>query len=240
MNTAESTVVLKVADGTEMAAFIAQPSGKGPFPGLILFQEAFGVNHHIRALAGRFAAEGFLVIAPELFHRTAPAGFTCDYTDFPSVRPHMSAVNAPTLEQDTRAAWAWLRSQPQLRAGAVACIGYCLGGRATFLANSLLPFKAAVSYYGGGIAPDLLDRAPTQHAPILLFWGGLDTHITPDKVAMVTAALRAAGKPHVNVEISYADHGFFCDERASYHPRAAHEAWALTLAFLRENLAAAG
>ncbi len=148
----------------------------------------------------------------------------------------MNAVNETTLEHDSRAAWDWLHAQPQLRAGAVACIGYCLGGRTAFIANSILPFRAAISYYGGGIAPALLKRAPAQHGPLLLFWGGLDKHILPEHTAQVAAALRQAAKPHINVEVSYADHGFFCDERATYHPQAAAEAWALTLAFLREKL----
>jgi carboxymethylenebutenolidase len=235
MNPNDSTVTLQVGDNTTMQAYVARPSGPGPFPGLIVFPEAFGVNHHMRAVADRFAAEGYLAISPELYHRTAPAGYSCDYADFPQCLKHLSAVNEAGLEYDTRAAWDWLHQQPQLRVGAVACIGYCLGGRAAFLANSVRPFQAAISYYGGGIAPGLLKRAPAQNGPLLFFWGGLDKHILPEHVAQITQALREAAKPHVNVEISYADHGFFCDERATFHPQAAAEAWALTLAFLREK-----
>ncbi len=236
MKNAGNPVILPVADGTSLSAYVARPSGSGPFPGLIVFQEAFGVNQHIRDVADSFAAEGYLAVAPELFHRTAPAGFTCDYKDFPLVRQHLSAVTEVGLEHDVNAVWAWLHRQPQLRPNAVACIGYCLGGRAAFLANSVKPFSAAVSYYGGGIAPDMLKRAPAQHGPLLFFWGGLDKHIPPERIAQTIQALHAANKPHMNVEISYADHGFFCDERASFHPQAAREAWALTLAFLREKL----
>jgi carboxymethylenebutenolidase len=235
MTTGESTLTLRVGDGTTMAAYVARPPGPGPFPGLIVFPEAFGVNHHIRAVANRFAVEGYLAIAPELFHRTAPPGFVGSYTDFSQVMSHMNAITEAGLEHDARAAWDWLHAQPQLRAGVVACIGYCLGGRTSFIANSVLPLRAAISYYGGGIAPGLLKRAPAQHGPLLLFWGGLDKHIPPEQTAQVAAALRQAGKPHINVEVSYADHGFFCDERATHHPQAAAEAWALTLAFLREK-----
>ena len=237
MNTGESTVTLTVGDNTRMQAYVGRPAGQGPFPGLIVFPEAFGVNHHIRSVVDRFAAQGYLAISPELFHRTAPAGYTCAYADFVTeAMKHLSVVTAEGLEHDARAAWDWLQAQPDLRQGAVACVGYCLGGRASFVANSILPFHAAISYYGGGIAQGLLNRAPAQNAPLLLFWGGLDKHILPEHVAQVTQALRQAGKPHINVEVSYADHGFFCDERATYHPQAAQEAWALTLAFLREKL----
>jgi carboxymethylenebutenolidase len=117
----------------------------------------------------------------------------------------------------------------------VAAIGFCMGGRAAFLADALLPLKAAVSLYGAGIAPSLLDRAPKLSAPILLMWGGLDKHIPPEQIAAVTSALRAAGKPYVNAEFSEADHGFFNDDRPSFHAASAAQAWALALQFLKSR-----
>jgi carboxymethylenebutenolidase len=229
-------VELNVADGTTLRAYTAMPSGKGPFPGLIVFQEAFGVNRHIRDVADRFAAEGYAAIAPELFHRSAPPGFEFPYTDFESVKPHFMAITEAGLEADTRAAWDWLHGQAEVRGDATACIGYCLGGRVAFLANAILPFKAAVSYYGGRIAPDLIVRAPNLHGHHLFFWGGLDKHIPPESVEAVIDSLRKAGKPYTNVVISDADHAFFCDDRPNYNEQAARESWAHTLAFLREKL----
>jgi carboxymethylenebutenolidase len=229
-------VKLAVADGTAMQAYASPPPGKGPFPGLIVFQEAFGVNRHIRAVADRFASEGWITVAPELFHRTAPPGYEAGYGDFASVAPHLQAVTEAGLGADIRACWDWLRQQAQARSGATACIGYCLGGRAAFLANAILPFRAAVSYYGGRIVPEIVRRAPDLHGPMLFFWGGLDRHIPPEQVAAISDALGKAGKPFVSVVISDADHGFFCDERASYNPAAAAQSWALTLAFLKEKL----
>jgi carboxymethylenebutenolidase len=236
MISAMPQITLSLPDGTTMQAYTALPAGRSPFPGVLVFQEAFGVNGHIRNIVDRLAAEGYVAIAPELFHRTAPAGFVAGYTDFASVTPHMQAVTEAGLEADARAAWDWLQRQPQVRREAVACVGFCLGGRVSFLANSILPLKAAVSYYGGRIAPDLVKRAPDLHGPMLFFWGGLDKHIPSEQIAAVTGGLKQAGKPFVNVEISDADHGFLCDERASYNGPAAHEAWALTLSFLREKL----
>ncbi len=229
-------VQLSVNDGTTMRAWVARPKEEGAYPGLLVLQEAFGVNAHIRDIAGRFAREGFVAVAPELFHRTA-AGFDGGYDDFPSAVPHMKALNDASMGADLRAAHDWVRGSIGAELPILA-IGYCMGGRAAFLAALTLPLAGAISYYGGGIAPNatnpgLLGRASGIQAPLLLFWGGRDKHIPPEHVRAVTDALRAAGKNFVNVEISNADHGFFCDGRASYSPAAALLAWPLTLAFLR-------
>jgi carboxymethylenebutenolidase len=229
---AKEKVELSVADGTRMSAYVARSEQAGPHPGLILLQEAFGVNHHIRNVAERFAAEGYIAIAPELFHRTAPPDFEGSYTDFSAVQPHLRAVTPETSELDVRAAYDWLHSNAQVKPGEISSVGFCMGGRASFIANSILRLRAAISFYGGGIAQALLDRASQQQAPLLLIWGGLDKHITPDHRKVVTDALTEHQKTYVNVEFARADHGFFCDERASYEPHSARQAWALTLEFL--------
>jgi carboxymethylenebutenolidase len=224
-------VELAVADGTRMGAYVARPKAGGPHPGLLVFQEAFGVNHHIRNVAERFAAEGYVAIAPELFHRTAPPGFEGSYTDFPAVMPHVQAVTTETAEADVRSTYDWLRSSA--KANEISSVGFCMGGRVSFIANSIVALRAAVSFYGGGIAPGLLDRTAKLQAPSLFIWGGMDKHITPEKRRAVTDALSAEKKIYVNAEFSRADHGFFCDERAAYEPHSARQAWALTLEFLR-------
>jgi carboxymethylenebutenolidase len=226
-------VELGVADGTRMAAYVARPERGGPHPGLLVFQEAFGVNHHIRNVSERFAAEGYVAIAPELFHRTAPPGFEGSYTDFPAVMPHARAVTTETAELDIRSAYEWLRSNAEVKADEISSVGFCMGGRASFIANSLVSLRGAVSFYGGGIAPGLLDRGVKLQAPSLFIWGGLDKHITAEHRNAVTEALNVQQKTYVNVEFSRADHGFFCDERAAYEPHSARQAWALTLEFLR-------
>ena len=228
-------VELAVADGTRMAAYAATPEQSGPHPGLLLFQEAFGVNHHIRHVADRFAREGYVVIAPELFHRTAPAGFEAGYTDFPAVMPHLQALTPPAIEDDVRAAYEWLRSNKNVDVNQISCVGFCVGGRVSFIANSIVTLRAAISFYGGGIAPGLLDRAVVQQAPLLLIWGGLDKHLPAEYRKAVNDALTAQQKNFVNAEFSRADHGFFCDERAAYEPHSAKQAWALTSEFLRSS-----
>jgi len=227
-------VSLRVSDGTVMSAYVARPSSPGKHPGLMLFQEAYGVNAHIRDVADRFAKAGYVTIAPELFHRTGP-GFEGSYTDFDTTRPHFSALTPAGIEADIRASFEWLRSDSGTFPERIFCTGYCMGGRVSFIANSIVPVRAAASFYGGGIAPANLERVPRLNAPMLFFWGGRDKHIGPDTIAAVTGALRAAGKPFVNVEISDAEHGFFCDARAAYNRTAAVQAWGLLLTFLREN-----
>ena len=172
-NPVREKVELEVADGTRMAAYAVRSAAPGPHPGVIVLQEAFGVNSHIRHVADRLAQAGFAAVAPELFHRTAP-GFEGSYKDFASVLPHARAVTPSTAEIDLRATFEWLRSRPEVKAEEIYSVGFCLGGKVSFLANALLPLRPAVSFYGGGIAPDLLDRAQALAAPMLLFWGGLD------------------------------------------------------------------
>ncbi len=232
------TVTLSVSDGTTMPAYVARPTSDGPHPGILVFQEAFGVNAHIKDVTERFAREGYTAIAPALFHRTDPH-FEGSYTDFGPAMPHMQALTDDGQTADIHAAYQWLTESGG--ASAVASTGYCMGGRTSFLADTLLPLKASVSYYGGGISPsgffpDLLGKAGDLHAPILLFWGGKDDHIGSDAVRAVEDALKTAGKPYEQVVFSEADHGFFCDVRASYNPEAARQAWVLTLEFLATHV----
>lgn len=227
-------VTLALDDGTAMRSYVARPATPAS-RGVIVCQEAFGVNAHIRDVTERFARLGFLAIAPELFHRTGP-GFEGRYDDFPSVRGHIRALSDDGMAADLRAAYTWLTANGG-GTFPVAAVGFCMGGRAAVLTAMTVPVACAVSFYGGGIAPNannpgLLNRVGELRAPVLLFWGGRDKHLGPDQILAVTQALRDAGKNYVNVEISDADHGFFCDARPSYSPVAAAHAWALVVAFL--------
>lgn len=225
-----SFINVRVSDGTEMRVYLARPESAGPHPGILVFQEAFGVNAHIRDVTERFAKLGYVAAAPELFHRTAP-GFEGDYENLEPSMNLARAVTVEELEADVMAAFNLLRNDSGCT-GRVAAIGFCMGGRVAYLANSIAPLTAAVSFYGGRIAPQLLDRAAKQNGPILLVWGGLDKHIGADQRAAVREALDAASKPYVETLFSFADHGFFCDQRASYNPDAARDAWALATSFL--------
>jgi len=235
MSDRKDFIELTVVDGTTMAAYISRPKTPGKHPGIMIFQEAFGVNPYIRDVADRFSTEGFTAIAPELFHRTGP-GWEGSYTDFPATQQHTSKLTNASLEIDITATYEWLAKDSQTHSENIFSIGFCMGGRVSFLADAILPLKGSVSFYGGGIAQGLLDRAKNLHGPILMFWGGLDKHILPEHTRAVEDALRAAGKEFGNVTFSYADHGFFCDQRAAYNEKASRQAWPMTLEFLKYHI----
>jgi carboxymethylenebutenolidase len=222
------------AAGGEMDVYLARPGDQGPWPAIILLQEAFGVNPHMRNVANRFSKEGYAVIAPDLFHRTGRQ-LEISYADFAAAAPHFQALTNEGLITDLEAVYHWLLQQPLIKKGKLACVGFCLGGRVSFLGNVVLPVSAAVSYYGGGLE-QVAGEAARLHGAHLFYWGGQDKHITLDKINTTLNAVRTAGKDYTSVLISYADHGFNCDERASYNPLAAKEAWAHTLAFLESRL----
>lgn len=235
-------VTLSVSDGSSMRAYIARPEG-APKASLMVFQEAFGVNAHIRDVTERFAREGYLAISPELFHRTG-AGLEAGYTDFSVVMPHMQALRDAGLEADFRAAYDWLNNSSGVSGMKIGAVGYCMGGRCACHASIILPLACGISYYGGGIGPSqmfpsLIDRLKDLQAPMLFFWGGLDQHIGQDQIRAVQEKLTEEKKRFINVEISFADHGFFCDARATYNAEAAAEAWSLTQAFLAQHTRAA-
>ncbi|MGH9466443.1 MAG: dienelactone hydrolase family protein [Terriglobales bacterium] len=220
-------VDLKISDGTQMAAYVTKPDAPARRSVLVL-QEAFGVNGHIQDLTRRVAALGYLALAPDLFHRTAPR-FQLDYGDFRPALAHMKALTEAGQTADLRAAQDWL-----LHNGVeeVAAIGFCMGGRVAVLAAQVLPgLKAAASFYGGQLLSLSAGVSATQ-APVLLVWGDRDEHIPREQRAEFAGLLRAAGKTFVECTFSDAGHGFCNDQRPSYAPEAARVAWALATAFL--------
>lgn len=227
---------VQVADGTEMRLYVARPPGTQKAPAVIVVQEAFGLNGHIRSVTERIAGLGYVAVAPEMFHRSAPPGFEGSYEDFSTVMPHMQALTDDGQAADLQAVYKFITGDAQGDETRVAAVGYCMGGRTSFLANATLPLNAAVSYYGGRI-PSLLARTKDLHGPMLFFWGGKDKHIPLEQRSEVMKALEEAGKPYVNVDFSSADHGFFCEERKAYHADASSQSWALFTQFLTDNFA---
>jgi carboxymethylenebutenolidase len=149
----------------------------------------------------------------------------------------MSALTNNNLENDIYAVNNWLQNDSQADSDSIAAIGFCMGGKAAFIANALLPLKAAISYYGSSIPSVLHFYVNKQSSPLLLFWAGNDKNIDTDKRNEITDNLRKAGKDFINVEFSGARHGFFCEARESYLPDAASESWALLAFFLKNRLA---
>src|ERR1044072_7096823 len=149
--------------------------------------------------------------------------------------PHVQALKVPELTADIEAVYEWLQQQKNVMGNKIGSIGYCLGGRASFLANIVVPISAAVSYYGGGIV-SLLDRVNEIHAPHLFLWGGLDKHIPVEQVEAVKDAMNKAGKKYSSVTFPNADHGFNNEDRTSYHAPSSEEAREMVVNFFRQLL----
>jgi carboxymethylenebutenolidase len=222
--------------------FVARPSG-APRAALVLLQEIFGVNAHIRDVARRLAAEGYVVAAPHLFHRLPMQEF--DYADSSGAQQAMRELRAPEVLSDVRAALSWLASDAGAPGVPAATVGFCFGGRASFLAATAIDgLFACVAFYGVGIGADAPD-APIQRAgeiacPVLALYGADDPIISADEVRRVDAALEASGVPHEVHAYAGAGHAFFNDARSANHDAsAAQDAWARTLRFLAEAAAAA-
>jgi carboxymethylenebutenolidase len=220
---------LTAADGFVFPAYVAEPA-ENPKGGLVLLQEIFGVNSHIRSVADAFAAEGYRVVAPATFHRVKPGvelGYTeADMGEGFGYKTAVDELPAPGVMQDIQAA-----IDEAANGGPVAIVGYCWGGLLTWRAACTLSgLSAAVPYYGGGMtAGD--DATGKPKVPVLVHFGDQDHWIPLDSVE----AFRQA-QPGVEVHVYAANHGFNCDQRGSFDEAAATMARQRTLAFLAKHL----
>jgi carboxymethylenebutenolidase len=217
------------------AAWLAlPPSGRGP--GLVLFQEIFGVNAHIRAVAGQYAQDGFVVLAPDLFWRQAPrVELGYEGEDRQRALALMQSYAPDQAIADIGAAVAALRARPEVAGGKVGAIGYCMGGRMAYLAAATTDVDAAVPYYGGGIHAQL-ERVAAIRCPVQFHYAERDDHIPLAAVEQVRRAF--AGRP-VPAEVHVypgSMHGFNCWARASYHAPSAALAHGRALQFLAQTL----
>jgi carboxymethylenebutenolidase len=219
-----------------------QVAGSAQAPrALIVIQEAFGVNDHIRDVAQRFADEGYYVVAPELFHRVGSPEIP--YDDFASAAPAMGSLTPEGLSEDLSAAAAFL-NRAGYDAASVGVVGYCMGGAVSLYADTLGLVGAAASFYGGGVvagrfglAP-LVELAPTLRAPWLGLYGDLDQGIPPEQVEALREAARSASVSTEVVRYPEAGHGFNCDARpGAFNAPAAADATSRTLAFFAAHLA---
>jgi carboxymethylenebutenolidase len=225
-------VQLKAADGQELSAYVAKPEGKA-IGALVVVQEIFGVNAHIRSVVDGYAKDGFVTIAPALFDRYEK-GVELKYEgdDMKRAFEFYQKLNPETALLDVAAAFNHVKTE----AGKTGVIGYCYGGFMSWLSATRGPAAGidpacTVAYYGGGIGSVATEK---PSCPVLLHFGGKDTHIGPEQID----AVRAQNYPDVTIYV-YADaeHGFNCDARGSFNPEAAQLARQRSLEFLKAHIA---
>lgn len=222
---------LKSADGTAVPAYVASPVG-APKGAVVVIQEIFGVNSHIRNVADGYAAEGYLAVAPAAFHRVKP-GVELGYTDADmgegfGYKTAVEALPAPGVMQDIQAA---IDHAAQASGGKVGIVGYCWGGLLTWRAACTLKgLSAAVPYYGGGVTNEV-EIARQSRVPVLAHFAEEDKWISLDSVEAFKKA-----HPQVQVFTYAAHHGFNCDQRGAWHAPSAQLARERTLAFWAQHL----
>lgn len=227
-----SLVQLTAADGRSIPAYVARPAGQ-PHGAVVVVQEIFGVNSHIRAVADGYAAAGYLAVAPSMFERVQP-GVELGYGESDmkagiALKAAAEALPAPGVQQDLQAAVDWAARES---GGKVGMVGYCWGGLLTWRAASMLNgLAAAVPYYGGGMTA-AAEVARQPRVPVLAHFAERDHWMSMDAVAAFAKA-----HPEVQVFTYPADHGFNCDQRGAWNEAAATLARERTLALFAQHLA---
>jgi len=216
---------LTASDHVQLGAYRSDPAG-APKGAVVVIQEIFGVNHHIRSVCDRLAAEGYVAIAPAIFDRIEP-NFTSGYSpdEVAVARKFVANPDWAAMLRDTQAAIDAVKN-----VGPVGIIGFCLGGSVAYAAATRLSgLSAAIGYYGGAIArfADDKPKVPTQ-----LHFGENDTGIPLSDVQTIKAK---RGEVEI-VTYPGAQHGFHCEERASYDKKSADIAWPRSMAFFAKNL----
>ena len=231
------TVTLHTPDG-DMDLYDVEPEGETR-GGIVVIQEAFGVNGHIEDVTRRFAAEGYRAVAPHVFHRTGDP--VIEYGDYEKIMPNFAALSEAGVLNDVDAALGYLE-EAGLVASRVGIVGFCMGGTVAFLVSVRRPIGAGVTFYGGGIAEgrfgmaSQLELASSLQAPWLGLYGDQDQGIPVEDVDKLRVATRGAKVDAEIVRYPEADHGFHCDARSSYHEASAKDAWSRALAWFGNYL----
>lgn len=241
------SVDIPLSDGGTMKGYLARPDGGETLPAVVVYMEIFGVNAHIRDVTEKIASEGFVALAPDYFHRTGP-GIELAYDDAGMAEgmKHLGQLEADQMISDAEATLAFLRARPDVGGAGIGVMGFCIGGHMTYLTACATDVKAAASYYGGGIAgpqgpgggASTVSRTPGIKGRIHCYFGGQDAMIPMNQVEEIRKALEDAGTRHEVVVYEDADHGFNCDQRATWHEASAKDAWGRTVALFNEELRA--
>ncbi|WP_347556478.1 dienelactone hydrolase family protein [Robbsia sp. KACC 23696] len=227
------TIQIDSADGRQFSAYLATPA-QGSGPGLVLLQEIFGINGYMKAMADRYAEEGYVVLVPDLFWRMKPGvllGY--DEKDFAQALDYNERLDVSLAVADIAATIAALRAHPG-QAGKVGAVGYCLGGRLAMLTAARTDIDCAVSYYGVGLEA-YREEVDAIHCPMLFHFAGKDALCPPEVRESILTTF--AGKPNIAHHVyPDCDHAFATPDRPSFDKPAAAMAYSYTLALLRKTL----
>lgn len=217
----------------EIAAYLATPTEEGTYPGIVVIQEIFGVNEHIRDITERIAKQGYVAIAPAMYQRQAP-GFETGYEpqDVKIGREYKNQTTASELLSDIETAIDYLYQLPQVKTTGVGTVGFCFGGHVVYLAATLDRVQATASFYGAGIVnwcpgetEPTISRTKDITGTIYGFFGDADSLIPNEQVDIIADELAKQQIDHQIFRYPGAAHGFLCDRRSSYNPEAAIDAW---------------
>ncbi|PKB68781.1 MAG: hypothetical protein BZY81_00780 [SAR202 cluster bacterium Io17-Chloro-G4] len=225
-----------------MEGYLARPEGEGRSPAVIVIQEIWGVNSHIQFLTDRFPALGYVGLAPAMFHRDGPMTMGL-HEEMETAVARMGRCTDVGIIADVQAAVDYLKAQSFVDSDRIGIVGFCFGGRVTYLAAcTVSDLKASVVYYGGfipvarGDGPSPLERTSGISAPMLGLFGEDDANPSPEEVASFAAELDKHNKTYEFHTYPGAGHGFNCNARASYRPESARDAWGKAMAFFDTHL----
>ena len=232
-------------DGDAMEGYLAQPEAEGRYPAVIVIQEIWGVNSHIQHVTDRLPGQGLVGLAPAMFHREGQMTMGL-HEELDTAIGRMTRCTDANILADVQAAVDYLKSQPFVEADRIGIVGFCFGGRVSYLAAcNISDLKASVVYYGGRIlaplgsdGPSPLDQTAGIGCPVLGLFGEDDANPTPADVAAIGAELERHGKTHEFHMYPGCGHGFNCNARSSYRPEAAEDAWAKAMAWFDRHLRA--
>ena len=232
-------------NGQVMEGYLTQPDDQERHPAVIVIQEIWGVNSHIQYVTDRLPGQGYVGLAPAMFHRQGRMTLGL-HEEMETAFGRAGNCNDENIVADVRAAVKWLRDQPFVDPERIGIVGFCFGGRVSFLSACNIPeLKAASVFYGGrilapmgGSGPSPLEQAEHISCPVLGLFGEEDQNPAPADVAQIEAALKQHGKTYEFHTYPGCGHGFHCNARGSYRPEAARDAWGKTMAWFDQHVKA--
>jgi carboxymethylenebutenolidase len=235
MNIRTEKVQVQVAgEAKPMSAYLAVPEGAGPFPAVIVIEEIFGINQHIRDVTERVAREGYVAIAPHMFHRAAPElDLAYDAASREKGMKLIGTLTAQGWSADLEGTLSFLRSRKDVRGDRIGIMGFCIGGHCAYYAACTTDVKATASFYGGGVAtfspgggPPTVSKTAGIRGRILCLFGGQDSMIPPAQVDQIRTALETNKIRYEVVVYPEPGHAFFRDpDPNAYHKPSAEDAW---------------